>query len=164
MGPTPPFDRPRHWASRESGPTATSAQRARRRSRLPGSAGRALVYSRRPLAETSTSVFAEAGLQLEWTQSGPGAIAEAVGRDVTVCVVASRVADGEELDYLPCLTQADPSLPVIVVCDQDSVQTQRRLRSHRVFYYLVEPLDPAELRAVLQAALHGRGVAPSADW
>ncbi|HEY5998980.1 MAG TPA: hypothetical protein VI078_06695, partial [bacterium] len=122
---------------------------------------RALVYTRRPPAGALADAIARAGLEVEWTDSGPAAIGEAVDRNLAVCF-AGVGADGDEgLDYLPCLNQADPALPLIIVAARDSVETQRRLRSHRVFYYLVEPLDLAEVQAVIAAALRGRGCAPA---
>ena len=40
------------------------------------------------------------------------------------------------------------------------IETQRKVRSHHVFYYLVEPLDQGEVRAGVRASL-GKVIGPS---
>lgn len=100
--------------------------------------------------------ISELGFQTEWTESGAGVVCEAAGRDLALCVICVSHQSEEDLEYLPCLNQVDPWLPVIVVIDRDSLETQRKVRSHRVFYYLVEPLNPGEVRAVVDAAARER--------
>jgi DNA-binding NtrC family response regulator len=118
------------------------------------------VFSRSPPTESLAAALATEGLHVEWTDSGPGAVGEAVAGEFAVCVVAVDRRSDEALDYLPCLNQADPLLPVVVVNDVDSLEMQRKIRSHKVFYYLLSPLDPGELREVLRTAVR-RGAAAS---
>ncbi|MHB8836999.1 MAG: ANTAR domain-containing protein [Candidatus Methylomirabilia bacterium] len=148
-------DRASTWPAQASGPTATVAQRARRR--RPGlPSARVLVLARRSPGEELASALDELGFQAEWTDSGAGAICEAAAGDLALCVIGvDRQSEGD-LDYLACLNQVDPWLPLIVVNDFDSLETQRKVRSHRVFYYLVEPLDTDEVRAVIDAAARER--------
>jgi len=143
------------WLAPASGPTATGAQRARRRrSGLPSA--RVLVLSERSPGMELTGTLDELGFQTEWTDSGPGAVCEAAAGDFALCVIAVGCQGEDELEYLPCLNQVDPLLPVIVVNDFDSLETQRKVRSHRVFYYLVEPVNRDEVRAVIDAAARER--------
>jgi DNA-binding NtrC family response regulator len=146
---------PPRWAGTERGPTATSAQRARRRRQAGSGERRALVFSRRPPGEALAGALADAGLAVEWTDSGPEAIGEAVDQDLAVCIVGVCGAWKDGLDHLPCLSQVNPSLPVIVVSDSDSIETQRWLRSHRIFYYLVGAIDRRAMGTLLAAALAG---------
>jgi DNA-binding NtrC family response regulator len=143
------------WVAPGSGPTATAVQRARRR--RPGlPSARVLVLSRLSPGTELTSALDELGFQGEWTDSGAGAICEAAAGDLALCVISVGRQSEEDLEYLPCLNQVDPGLPVIVVNERDSLETQRKVRSHRVFYYLVEPLDRGEVRAVIDAAARER--------
>jgi len=138
-----------------SGPTATVAQRARRRQ--PGlPSARVLVLSRRAQGQELATALDELGFQAEWTDSGAGAVCEAAAGDIALCIIGIDRQSEDDLDYLACLNQVDPWLPVIVVNDCDSIETQRKVRSHRVFYYLVEPLDTEEVRAVIDAAARER--------
>jgi len=150
-----PVDRAARWRATASGPTATVAQRARRR--RPGlPSARVLVLSRRSPGEELTTALDELGFQAEWTDSGAGAICEAAAGDLALCVIGVGQQSEGDLDYLSCLNQVDPWLPVIVVNDLDSLETQRKVRGHRVFYYLVEPLEGGEVRAVIDAAARER--------
>ncbi len=114
------------------------------------------MFSRRPPGPDLASAIDTLGFQVEWTDSGAGAICEAAAGDLALCVLGVGRQSVDDLDYLPCLNQVDPLLPVIVVNDRDSLQTQRKVRIHRVFYYLVEPLDRDEVMAVIDAAARER--------
>jgi DNA-binding response OmpR family regulator len=138
-----------------SGPTATAAQRARRR--RPGlPSARVLVLSRNAPGEALAVALDELGFQAEWTDSGAGAVCEAAAGDLALCVVGIDRQSEADLEYLACLNQVDPCLPVIVVNDRDSLETQRKVRSHHIFYYLVGPLEGDEVRAVIDAAARER--------
>lgn len=113
-----------------------------------------LVFSRRPPAKGGlAAMLADAGYQVEWTDSGPAAICEALTGTLAACIIAVGQSAEREVDYIPCLNRVDPKLPIVVVSDHDSIELQRRVRRHRVFYYLLEPLDADELRAVLRSAV-----------
>jgi len=148
-------NRAERWPTPSSGPTATAVQRARRR--RPGlPSARVLVLSQRTPGTELSTVLDELGFQAEWTDSGAGAICEAAGADLALCVIGVSHESEADLEFLPCLNQVDPWLPVIVVNDCDSLATQRKVRSNRVFYYLVEPLDRDQLREVIDAAARER--------
>ena len=88
---------------------------------------------------------------MEWTSSGPAAVSEVLAGDVAVCVV---VAGPEgEMDFLPCINQINPLLPIIVQSDVDSLDLQRKIRCWKIFYYHVGPLDGEEAREMLRVAL-----------
>lgn len=113
-----------------------------------------LVFSRRPPEEGGIStVLADEGYQVEWTDSGPAAICEALTGMLAACVIFVGRNAEREVDYIPCLNRVDPKLPIIVISEHDSVELQRKVRRHRVFYYLLLPLDRDELRAVLRSAV-----------
>lgn len=115
---------------------------------------RVLVFSRKPPEEGGIStILSQEGYQVEWTDSGPSAICEALSGTLAACIIfVGRTAD-REVDYIPCLNRVDPKLPIIVISEHDSVELQRRIRRHRVYYYLLLPIDRDELRAVLRGAV-----------
>jgi DNA-binding NtrC family response regulator len=117
-----------------------------------------LVFSRRPPEQGGlSSMLADEGYQVEWTDSGPTAICEALSGGLAACVIAVGRHAEREIDYLPCLNRVDPKLPIVVVSDHDTIELQRKVRRHRVFYYLLEPLDRAEFHSVLRSAIGPRG-------
>ena len=113
-----------------------------------------LVFSRKPPeAGGLTAILADEGYQVEWTDSGPSAICEALTGTLAACIIFVGRNAEREVDYIPCLNRVDPELPIIVISEHDSVELQRKVRRHRVFYYLLLPLDREELGAVLRSAV-----------
>ena len=41
-------------------------------------------------------------------------------------------------------------MPVIIVAEEDSLELERRARGKSIFYYLVHPIDPSEVEALLK--------------
>lgn len=113
-----------------------------------------LVFSRKPPGEGGISkLLHEEGYQVEWTDSGPTAICEALTGALAACIIFVGRNAEREVDYIPCINRVDPKLPIIVISEHDSVELQRRIRRHRVYYYLLLPLDREEIRAVLRSAV-----------
>ena len=113
-----------------------------------------LVFSRKPPEEGGlAAILADEGYQVEWTDSGPTAICEALTGALAACIIFVGRNAEREVDYLPCLNRVDPELPIIVISEHDSVELQRKVRRHRVFYYLLLPLDREEISAVLRSAV-----------
>jgi DNA-binding NtrC family response regulator len=59
----------------------------------------------------------------------------------------------DRLDLIPVLRATRDTLPVIVVAEEDSLELERSTRQRSIFYYLVHPVDRAEVEAVLRDAL-----------
>ena len=115
---------------------------------------RVLVFSRKAPEEGGiTSLLADEGYQVDWTDSGPSAICEALTGTLAACIIFVGRNAEREVDYIPCLNRVDPKLPIVVISEHDSVELQRRIRRHRVYYYLLLPVDRDELRAVLRSAI-----------
>jgi len=67
--------------------------------------------------------------------------------------------DGGDEAWLETITAFNdlfPALPVIVLADNGSLETERRARQRKIFYYLLRPVDEAEMEAVLRDATAGR--------
>ncbi len=66
--------------------------------------------------------------------------------------------DGDEawLETITAFNDLFPALPVIVLAYHDSLETERRARQRKIFYYLLRPVDGAEIKAVLRDATASR--------
>jgi DNA-binding NtrC family response regulator len=62
------------------------------------------------------------------------------------------------LEVIPMIHTAREGLPVVVIADDDSLDLERRVRSKSIFYYLVHPVDPVEVAAVLKDVLRRTAV------
>jgi DNA-binding NtrC family response regulator len=56
----------------------------------------------------------------------------------------------ENLDLIAMIRAVHRDLPVIIIAAEDSLDLERRARQRDIFYYLIRPIDSAELDAVLR--------------
>jgi len=64
----------------------------------------------------------------------------------------------KNLEVIPVIHSAREDLPVIVIADEDSLDLERAARSRSIFYYLVHPVSPVEVSAVLKDVLRRSAV------
>jgi DNA-binding NtrC family response regulator len=57
------------------------------------------------------------------------------------------------LDLIPVIRAARGDLPVIIIGEEDSLELERSARQRSIFYYLVHPIERAEVEAVLKNVL-----------
>ncbi|RPI24042.1 MAG: response regulator [Acidobacteria bacterium] len=70
----------------------------------------------------------------------------------TAVVILLAGDDEAWLETITAFNDLFPDLPVIVLASQASLETERKARQRRIFYYLLKPFDTGEIRAVLQDA------------
>ena len=65
------------------------------------------------------------------------------------------------LDTISIIKGIDAQLPIIAITEDSSLSTEREARLKGVFYYLVKPVDPEEVRAAVTGAIfkHSRETA-----
>ncbi|MBI4552204.1 MAG: response regulator [Candidatus Latescibacteria bacterium] len=98
------------------------------------------------------------GYRVEVTERAGEAIRHILSEQVDVVVLGIRTVGMSGLEALPIVNQIDPSLPVILVADDERLETEQAARRSKIFYYLVKPVDLRELRdAVRQAVSHAVG-------
>ena len=81
-----------------------------------------------------------------------GALSEPCG----MVVVTVSPGDDEGLELIPAVHEVDQKMPVVVVGETESLELEREARIRKVFYYLVQPVEPDELKAVVGRALGTR--------
>ncbi|HUV13700.1 MAG TPA: hypothetical protein VMY18_08645 [Acidobacteriota bacterium] len=62
----------------------------------------------------------------------------------------------EKLEILRIIRGIDPLMPLVVICEQESLEVERRLREEGIFYFLTRPVSVRELREVVQCAIMKR--------
>ncbi len=113
-----------------------------------------LIFSRKAAdGEELQKTIGARRYQFSWTDNGPEAIIQALsgGLDAVVIFIQSR--GHRELEYIPCINSIDQNLPVIVISERDTLKLQREIRTHRVFYYLPQPVEKEEIRVVMGDAV-----------
>ncbi len=71
--------------------------------------------------------------------------------DVIILELDSDKEGGVEI--IPIINQIDSNLPIITITSEDSLETQRKVRKGKIFYYLVKPLSGEEIKSALQHAV-----------
>ncbi len=61
-------------------------------------------------------------------------------------------------ELLPLIREIDDQLPIIVTSPDDSLEVAARIREQGVFYYMLKPVDIAEIKVVLKNALLRRSL------
>jgi DNA-binding NtrC family response regulator len=59
----------------------------------------------------------------------------------------------ERLEPLRVIRELDPGMPIVVVCDQESLEMERKLREIGIFYLLTKPLSSEELQDAVKCAI-----------
>ena len=75
----------------------------------------------------------------------PLAVVLGVGRDTLA-----------HLDMIPLIRAVRRDLPVILIAKDASLELERRARQHKIFYYLVHPIERTEVKAVVNDLLRSR--------
>jgi len=114
---------------------------------------RVLTFSKdRADGDEFTKIIGSDNYEILWTDNGPETIVQALSGGLDIVVIFLRRRGHRELEYIPCLNSIDQNLPVIVISDHDSLKLQREIRKHKVFYYLPQPVEGDEIRAVMADA------------
>jgi len=112
-----------------------------------------LMFSKdRADGDEFTKIVGTDNYEILWTDNGPETIVQALSGGIDIVVIFLRRRGHRELEYIPCLNSIDQNLPVIVISDHDSLKLQREIRKHKVFYYLPQPVEANEIRAVMADA------------
>lgn len=118
-----------------------------------------LIYSRKPAdGEKLSEILGTEDFATAWTDNGPEVIIQALTGNLDAVVIFLQKKGHRELEYIPCLNNIDETLPVVVISDHDSLKLQREVRRHKIFYYLPQPLEAEETRAVMGDAVASSGV------
>jgi hypothetical protein len=81
---------------------------------------------------------------------------EVMHRKPDAVVYALRADCREDLGVLRLMRRAAPDVPLVLLAAEDSLETRKLTQSLRPIYYAVCPVDCAELRDVVRAAVSRR--------
>lgn len=82
---------------------------------------------------------------------------EVMHRQPDAVIYALRADCRDDLGVLRLMRRAAPDVPLVLLAAEDSLDTRRLTQSLRPIYYAVGPVDGAELRDVVRAAVSRRG-------
>ena len=103
------------------------------------------------------SVLEAEGFALVSCPDGHALLEEVMHRQPDAVVYALRPDCREDLGVLRLMRRAVPDVPLVLLAAEDSLNTRRITQGLRPIYYAVCPVDGAELRDVVRAAVSRRG-------
>ncbi|MBT3606440.1 MAG: hypothetical protein HN521_25495 [Candidatus Latescibacteria bacterium] len=74
-------------------------------------------------------------------------------KDCRIVILAVYANERDAAHAITTIYQAHSKVRIVAVGDQSSLVLERAVRLSKVFYYMVQPIDFDELKAVLQRAV-----------
>lgn len=115
---------------------------------------RVVVYEAGPEADTSTlTLLSDEGFDVVSCPSGETLIEEVVQHRPDAVVYALGPDCGPDIGVLQLMRRVAPTVPLVLLATDGSLAVQRQLRDLRPIYYAILPVEPAELRDAVYAAI-----------
>ncbi len=112
------------------------------------------VGTQREIAELLTGE----GYEVVRAGKGSGAILAALGQEIDVALIGLNLTDPDGFETVEILRKIRPRLPLVALSPDPSLEIGRRIWQQGIYYYLLEPLNAAELKDVVESALRkGQG-------
>ena len=109
-------------------------------------------------SEPSVHALLEAeGFDLVSCTDARALLEEVMHRPPDAVIYALRQDCREDLGVLSLMRRAVPDVPLVLLAAEDSLDTRRITQSLRPIYYVVCPVDGAELQEVIRTAVTRRG-------
>ncbi len=127
-----------------------------------------LISDEDPVSLRSMEALLKAdGFEVESFSQLSKAVAPCLMRKFKTALISIRHKGGSEeaeamLEPLRMMRELDSEMPLVVICDQESLEMERKLRAVGIFYLLTKPFSSEELRAVVESAIskHNREAVP----
>lgn len=93
------------------------------------------------------------GYEVEVTHQASEAIRRILTQRFQALILGIHLEGMSGLEAIPIINKIDSRLPIITITDDDSLETERKTRKERIFYYFLKPVDAEEIKAVLRDAI-----------
>jgi len=101
-------------------------------------------------------ILLEEGYQVEVIEEPAKAIEKISREEYKTLILGLPMKEGIGLKAIPIINKNDPTLPIIVITEDDSLEFQRKVRKEKIFYYFVKSFDQEEMKAVVKNAISYR--------
>jgi DNA-binding response OmpR family regulator len=116
-----------------------------------------MQVSAAPADPPVASLLATAGYELVSCADARALLEEVVHRIPDAVVYALSPDCHEDLGVLRLMRRAAPDVPLVLLAAEDSLNTRKLTQALRPIYYVVCPIDGAELQEVIRTAVSRRG-------
>ena len=124
---------------------------------------RVLISEPRGLGSPPLAELLDPGVyEVVWCNEEEDVLEQLVQRRPSALVFALDASHPSEIALLHLLRRIAPALPMILVAATPSLETQKMIQELRPTYYVVRPVDRAEIHEAIAAAIAPRAHRPSA--
>jgi DNA-binding NtrC family response regulator len=95
----------------------------------------------------------EEGYSVETVGDTSEAIEKLLERKFKAVILKVPGKDSSGSRAIPIINKISSTLPIITITDDPSLETQRKARGGKIFYYFTNPLDPGEIKEVVRNAI-----------
>jgi len=110
-----------------------------------------------PLNQYLAKLISEEGHRVEVTQRGSEAIQKILGKRFKAVILGMDIEGMSGVEAISIINKIDTNLPIIVIASDDSLEAERRVRSEKIFYYFIKPINGKEMREVVRHAIRKNG-------
>lgn len=123
-------------------------------------ARKVLIADRDAKARTKLAeFFKNSNYDVETTGSAAYAIAKIVQKQEPIVILGDAFEEKiASVDVIALMRKCNKNLKIILISDDSSLETLRRIRKDGIFYHALKPHDPEdneELRSVVECAVEG---------
>jgi CheY-like chemotaxis protein len=101
-------------------------------------------------------IFIQAGYDVTVTSSAANALHGILKRSAQVVLLGNELDDLKAGDLVPLLKKCNNNIPIILVSDEDSLASIRKVREEGIFYHALKPVkneDWDEIRQAVRCAI-----------
>jgi DNA-binding NtrC family response regulator len=110
-----------------------------------------------PLNQYLANLLSGEGYRVEVTQRGSEAIHKILSKKFKAVILGMDIEGMSGEEVISIVNKIDTNLPIIAIAADDSLETARRIRSKKIFYYFIKPINDEEMRAVVRDAIRKKG-------
>jgi len=96
--------------------------------------------------------FEKAGYRIQ-TESGTAAVRKVLKETIHLLILDIYMAGMDGFETISLLKRINPSLPIIVITGNTSLDVERKTRDKGIFYYFTKPFDMEEMKKVVKLAI-----------
>lgn len=93
------------------------------------------------------------GYEVTVTHQASEVIQKVLNKKFHALILGIHLEGMSGLEAIPIINKIDSRLPIIAITGDNSLETERKIRKEKIFYYFLKPVDSEEMRAVLRDAV-----------
>jgi DNA-binding NtrC family response regulator len=112
-----------------------------------------ILYSKKGSTSSLTAELSEEGYNVETIHGLNELLEKTVTSQISLIIVNIEAIGIPGWDIISMIKKFNNSIPTIIVTEDDSIETERKIRQEGVFFYFVKPFLIEDMKAVIKSAI-----------